>query len=182
MISNTFSKNKNVKSFRNIILLIFIFDIIILGYYFGSSQIIDRFAFLKEEFSFYSTGEAHNLTRLQIIKFSLYEIKNFLYFGYGSGAYEMMFQLKFPYTTTKFANHAHADLIEYIGEFGLIGSVLILISVGNFFVKLKLNIVLLILLSYLVVILLFDFSLHIPIIQILFVIFFINNNKTIQSN
>ena len=94
----------------------------------------------------------------------------------------MMFQLKFPYTTAKFANHAHADLIEYIGEFGLIGSFLILISIGNFFVKLKLNIVSLILLSYLVVILLFDFSLHIPIIQILFVIFFINNNKTIQSN
>ena len=172
------SKNDNFKSFRNIILLIFLFDIIILGIYFGTSQIVDRFAFLNEEFSFYNIDNNSNITRLQIIKFSLYEIKNFLFFGYGSGAYEIIFQLKFSDTTTKFANHAHSDLIEYIGEFGLIGISLILLSLAKYFFKLNLNVVLLILISYLLIILFFDFALHIPIIQILFVIFFILNKNS----
>ena len=81
-----------------------------------------------------------------------------------------------------FANHAHSDLIEFFGEFGIIGVSLFVLSFLKFFtLKKSYNLINLILFSFLFVILLFDFSLHIPIIQILFIIFFsITSNRTTQ--
>ena len=45
-----FVKRKNY-TFRIILLLVIFFDILILGIYFGTSEIINRFYFLKEEFN-----------------------------------------------------------------------------------------------------------------------------------
>ena len=68
-----------------------------------------------------------------------------------------------------------------MGEFGFIGFVLLIISLTKFFVyKMNYNLVNLILINYLITLLMFDFSLHIPLIQINFVIFFILNKKIIQ--
>ena len=86
-------KNKD-KSFRYIIIFILIFDIFILGLYFGSSQIIDRFYLLKDEFS-NITSATLGLQRLHIIKFGLNEFYNFIFFGYGSGSFETLFQIRF---------------------------------------------------------------------------------------
>ena len=36
-----------------------------------------------------------------------------------------MFQLSFPNLSNSFANHAHSDLIEFIGEVGLLGFAII---------------------------------------------------------
>ena len=127
---------------------------------------------MKEELQAFDQTN-NNISRLEIIKFSFQQLDNFFIFGYGSGAYEAVFQLKFLNTSNMFANHAHSDLIEFFGEFGIIGVSLFVLSFLKFFtIKKSYNLINLILFSYLFTILLFDFSIHIPVIQILFVIFF----------
>ena len=105
-------------------------------------------------------------------------------FGYGSGSYETMFQLKFINPDNKFANHAHSDLLEFLGEFGLIGFSLLFLSIIKFFtIKKNYNFINSILFCYLFILLLFDFSFHIPIIQVIFVIIFsVSSIKTTQLN
>jgi len=171
-----FVKKKNY-SFKLIILLIIIFDVLILGIYFGSSEIINRFHLLKEEF-ITTSGAISSIKRLDIIKFGISELNNFIFFGYGTGGFENLFKLKYANTSSQFANHTHADIIEFLGEFGLIGFFILLSSLFKFFFEKKnYSFVNVLLISYLIVILAFDFTLHIPIIQILFVMFFIFNKK-----
>ena len=171
-----FQKNDN-KSFRIIILLIIFFDILILGIYFGSYQLFDRFYFLKDELNGATYLEV-NLNRLEIIKFGLSQLKNFIFFGYGVGSFETLFKINFHNSNNLYANHAHSDVVEFIGEFGLIGFILLIMSLIKFFInKANYNFINLILLSYLVIILFFDFSLHIPLIQISFIIFLLLNKN-----
>ena len=171
-----YTERKNY-SFRIIILLIVLFDVLILGIYFGSSEIINRFYFLKEEFTTISGGIS-STKRFDIIKFGISELNNFIFFGYGAGGFENLFKLKFVNTSSQFANHAHADIIEFLGEFGLIGFFLLLSSFFKFYLdKQSYSFVNILLIFYLIIILTFDFTLHIPVVQILFVIFFILNKK-----
>ena len=174
--------NKN-SSFRNILLVIILFDVFILGFYFGASQLVDRFSLLSEEFNILNKIQPE-FSRYETILFGISEIKNFLFFGYGAGSFEVLFKIKYLNNSSLFADHAHSDLVEFIGEFGLIGSILILASVFKYFLHIKIfNHINSILILYLFTILSFDFSLHVPLIQILFIIFFVlNNNKSIQSN
>ena len=171
-----FQKKKD-RVFRNLIFLIIIFDVVILGFYFGASDLLNRFYLLNEEFAAIPT-ETDGLKRFEIIKFGLNQIKNYLFFGYGSGGFETLYQLNSSGEGGHFANHAHSDLVQYFGELGLIGFLLLNFSYVKFFFRRQFfvlkNFILLILL---IIILLFDFSLHIPIIQILFLIFFIKNLK-----
>ena len=179
LINEIFLKKKKNNTFRNIILTIILIDIFIIGIYFGSSRIIDRFSFLELEFSEIRNTEV-NFSRFQVIKFAFYQIYDFLFFGYGSGSFEILFQIKFPDLINKFANHAHSDLIQLIGELGLIGFALFFLSILSFFIKLNYNLKNNLLLFYLIIILFFDFSLHIPLIQFLFVIFLTFNQKLIK--
>ena len=174
-----FSKNKN-QSFKIIILFIILFDLIFVGIYFGTSEIIDRFSFLREEFS-YIPSEIISISRFDIIKFAFSELKNFILFGYGSGSFEILFQLKFMNLSSQFANHAHSDLVEFFGEFGFVGITLIILSFIKFILSKKsYTLINVIVFSYAIIILSFDFSLHIPIIQILFLSFLLLNKKTTQ--
>ncbi|MDA7734251.1 O-antigen ligase family protein, partial [Candidatus Pelagibacter sp.] len=132
-----FQKEKNY-FFRNIILFIIIIDIFILGIYFGSYRIIERFSFLEDEFAQINNLEV-NFSRFQLIKFALYKIYDYLFFGYGPGSFEILFQLKFPDLINQYANHAHSDLIQLIGEFGLIGFSLFILSILNLFLKITYN-------------------------------------------
>ncbi len=171
-----FSKNKS-SSFRNIILLIVFFDIFIMGFYFGAAELIDRFSLLKEEFSEITVINS-NLSRAQIFKFALNEFYNFFLFGYGPGSFETLFQINFKDSGNAYANHAHSDIIEFFGEFGLIGITLLISSILKiFYNKIFFNFNNYLLITCLIVILLFDFSLHIPIIQFLFVIYFSLNSR-----
>ena len=176
-----FIKKKNY-SFRIIILLIIFFDLIIIGFYFGKSEIIDRFYFLKEDFTSIS-GEVSSTSRFDLIKFGFLELNNFTYFGYGPGGFENLFKLKFINSASQFANHAHADIFEFLGEFGLIGFLLIIFSVIKFFFdKQSYNLINFLMITFSITILFFDFSLHIPIIQILLIIFLSLNYKIIRLN
>jgi len=172
-------KRKNY-NFRIILLFIVLFDILILGIYFGTSEIINRFYFLREDFVS-MTGEITSTSRFDIIKFSIFEFNNFFLFGYGAGGFENLFKLKFVYISSQFANHAHSDIFEFFGEFGLIGFLLLFLSVAKFFFdKKNYNFINILILAFSIIILSFDFSLHIPIIQILFVMFFILNKKLVS--
>ena len=174
-----FSKRKNY-AFKIILFIIIFFDLIILGIYFGTSEIVDRFYFLKEEFS-YISSVSQTISRFDLIRFGFYEIKNFILFGYGAGGFENLFQLKFISSSNQYANHAHSDLVEFLGEFGLIGFFLLLFSLIKFFlVKENYSSINFLIILYLIIILFFDFSLHIPIIQILFISFFVLNQKSIS--
>jgi len=179
MVNEIFFKKEKNNTFRNIILIIVLIDIFILGIYFGSSRIIDRFNLLDNEFAEIANIDV-NFSRFQVIKFAFYKIYDYLFFGYGPGSFEILFQIKFPNLTNSFANHAHSDLFQFIGEFGLIGFALFFLSLLSFFIKKSYDLKNNLLLFYVIIILLFDFSLHIPFIQFLFVIFFIFNQKSIK--
>jgi hypothetical protein len=180
LFNEFFLKKQNTNLFRNVILIIVFVDIVVLGLYFGSFRIIDRFLFLENEFTEITNPDV-NLMRFQIIKFSFHQIYNYLIFGYGAGGFETMFKLSFPTLSKSFANHAHSDLIEFIGEVGLLGFVLFLMSIFIFLKKsINYNFKNLLLIFCMLIILLFDFSLHIPFIQFLFVCFFILNQKFIK--
>ena len=179
MVNEIFFKKEKNNTFRNIILIIILVDICILGIYFGSSRIIDRFNLLENEFAEIASTEV-NFSRFQIIKFAFYQIYDYLFFGYGPGSFELLFQINFPDLTNKYANHAHSDLFQFIGEFGLFGFALFVLSIFSFFIKTSYDLKNNLLLFYLIIILFFDFSLHIPFIQFLFVIFVIFNQKSIK--
>ena len=180
LINEIFFTNKKNNIFRNIILFVILIDIFIVGIYFGSYRIIDRFDLLGDEFSEILSIN-HNIIRFDIIKFAYNSIYDYLFFGYGPGSFEVLFQSKFPNLENSYANHAHSDLFQFIGEFGLVGFTLFILSISNFFLNyLTFNLKSSILLFYLTIILFFDFSLHIPFVQFLFVSFFVLNQKFIK--
>jgi len=177
LINEFFFKKSGSQSFRYIILLIIFFDILILGIYFGSYQLFDRFYFLKDELITTTSSEV-NLNRFEIIKFGLSQLYNFKFFGYGAGGFETLFKINYINLDSAYANHAHSDVIEFIGEFGFVGFVILIMSFIKFlFNKINYSFINLILISYLIILLFFDFSLHIPLIQISFIIFFTHNKN-----
>jgi hypothetical protein len=175
-----FTKIKN-NSLKYIVILILFIDILIIGFYFGGSKIIDRFYFLSNEFNEIYSNEI-NYSRFDIAKLGFFQLKNYLFFGYGAGGFENLFQFNFPETSSLYANHAHSDLVEFIGEFGLFGNSLLLLSILNFFInKNSYSFINMIILFYLIILLFFDFSFHSPIIQFLSVTFFTLNQKKLFS-
>lgn len=171
---NLFFEKQISKSFNYVLIFIVLFDILILGYFFGSEKIIQRFAFLKEDLSI--NNNSANITRLEIIYFSINQLKEFLFFGYGAGSFETIFKLRFNEISDIYANHAHSSIIEFLGEFGIIGFLILNLSIFQIFLKKKnynFNFVLFLILA--LIILLFDFSLHVPLNQILFLTLFYLN-------
>ena len=145
---------------------------LILGFYFGSEKLLQRYSFLHSEISEYLPSSAQSiLSRADITKFAFIEFKKFILFGYGGGGFEYLFKINYQNLSTNFASHAHSSIIEFIGEFGLIGSTfislcLIFLCANKDFLSFK-NFLLCYLLIF---ILIFDFSFHIPIIQFLFIL------------
>ena len=172
--------DKKNKLFLYTLILIVLFDIFIIGFYFGSEKLLERYSFLKQEIIEYlpSTTEI-NFSRGDISKFALSELKNFLYFGYGGGGFEYLFKINYENSSSMYAVHAHSDIIEFIGEFGIIGSFFILLSIFFLFIKNNIFCFKNFLLFYLLLfMLIFDFSFHIPIIQfILIILMSINYEK-----
>ena len=179
-ILQAFIKNdKKEKLILITLIFILLFDVLILGFYFGSERLLTRFSFLQDQiFQYLPSSTESVFSRADIVKFAFKEIKNFIFFGYGGGGFEILYKINFKDLSNSYASHAHADLIEFISEFGLIGFVLFLLSIlflpskkkfvsfKNFF-----------LFYFLFFILVFDFSFHIPIIQILFLLLFITNKE-----
>ena len=172
ILQTFYINDKKNKFFLFLLLLIILFDVLILGFYFGSEKLINRYSFLQNdiyEYLPYSTD--NNFSRGTIVKFALSASKKFILFGYGGGGFENLFKINFNILSTNYASHAHSDIVEFIGEFGLIGFILIILSLLSLFSKKKFFSFKNFLLCYLLIfILIFDFSLHVPIIQLLFVL------------
>ena len=187
-----YKNDKKNRFFLITLILIVIFDVLILGFYFGSEKLLQRYSFLQTEMNTYSLSVPEATTpitpnvstyRGYLTKFALSELKKFIFFGYGAGSFEYLFKVNFINPTINYASHAHSDLIEFFGEFGLIGFSLILLSllfscIKKYFFSFK-NFLLLYLLLF---ILIFDFSLHIPIIQLLFVLLISINFKKSENS
>ena len=158
-------KNNDNKSFVYLLYVIIVFDIIILGFYFGLPKLIERFNFLQNEFS-YVADENIGLNRINLIKFSIIQIKDYFLFGYGGGSFETLFQIKYENLKFSYADHSHTDLFEYFGEYGLIGSLIFLCSIFKFLrsnsTYSMVNILILVMFC---IIFIFDFSLHVPITE-----------------
>ena len=167
-----YTNDKKNRFFLITLILIVLFDVLILGFYFGSEKLLQRYSFLQNEINEYLPSSTEiSLSRATIAKFAFIEFKKFILFGYGGGGFEYLFKINFQNLSTQFASHAHSSIIEFIGEFGLIGSTFISLSLlltcaNKDFLSFK-NFLLCYLLIF---ILIFDFSFHIPIIQFLFIL------------
>ena len=105
--------------------------------------------------------------------FGLHQLKNFLFFGYGSGSFEILLKTFYLNTDIKYANHAHFDFIEFAGELGIIGVAILFFVVFNCCKKINFkNLKNFYLSIFLITILSFDFSFHIYLIQLIFLILF----------
>ena len=164
--------DKKKRFFLITLILIVLFDILILGFYFGSDKLLQRFSFLQDELIGYlPSSSVEALSRADITKFAFIEFKKFALFGYGAGGFEYLFKLNFQNTSEIFAVHAHSDFLEFLGEFGLIGSSFIfLILILTCFKKKFFSFKNFLLYYLLIFILIFDFSFHIPIVQLLFIL------------
>jgi len=181
LINQFFLKEKKNNYIFYTLILIIILDILIFGFYFGGFKIIDRFAFLKNEFGYYSVN-ANDLIvttrRGDLTLFSLAQIKNFLLFGYGAGNFELLFKNFYLNTGKNYANHAHSDLLEFIGEFGILGMLIMIIFLFNCFKKISfISVKNIFLIIFLITVLLFDFSFHIFLIQLIYIILLSINLK-----
>ena len=176
LFHNYFIEKNSNRTFSIILIFIIILDIFILGFYFGGDKLIGRFLFLSNDFVI--NDDSKSISRIEIISFSFNQFKNNLIFGYGAGGFENVFKINFS-SDILFANHAHSDIFEFLGEFGILGFILFILSfIKIFFKKSNYNFKFNLLLIIGSIIILFDFSLHIPLIQILFVILIMFNINT----
>ena len=173
-LSSFFITKKIFNSVFNTIALILIIDIAFIGFYFGGSQLIDRYSIVNDFTT--SLDGTSSYTRLTMFYFGLEKFKEFFLFGYGVGGFEQIFKLFYNIRHGIYSNHVHNDIIEFLGEFGVIGSLLLTYLLISYFVltvrrvkKRELTILhpilILILFSTLLVNSMVDFSLHIPAIQ-----------------
>jgi putative inorganic carbon (HCO3(-)) transporter len=174
--------DKKNRFFLISLILIVLFDVLILGFYFGSEKLLQRYSFLHNEITKYSPSlGVDNLSRGDIAKFAFIEFKKFIFFGYGGGGFESLLKINYENLSTSYASHAHFDFMEFLGEFGLVGFILISLSLLIFCAKKEFFLFKNFLLCYLlIIILIFDFAFHIPIIQLLFILLLSVSYK--QSN
>ena len=184
---------KYINPLSTIILFILLFDLLILGLIFGNAKLVERYA---------ETSVISEAVRIGLHQFGFDQFKEFWVFGYGTGAFELVFKLFYNIPADgSIAVHTHSDVIELIGEVGMIG-ILILLLLSIIYFKQLLNKTnqereraRFILLSLLLIILLIqsfvDFSLHIPGISTFLVIILASgmikykykvNEKKIEGN
>ena len=179
---------KYINPLSSIVIFILLFDVLVLGIFFGNAKLAERLA----ETSIISEG-----ARFDFHAFALDQFKNFWLFGYGSGAFEQLFKIFYiipnniSYSLVK---HAHSDGLELLGEVGIFGiSILVLLSIVYFKKLLKgINnkkefarfLLIFLLLLILFIQSLVDLSMHTPGISILLItilsiglINFTNNNS-----
>ena len=126
------------------------------------------------------TSLVSEIGRITLHEFGFNQLKEFWLFGYGTGAFELIFKLFYNIPPNgSIAAHAHNDGIELIGEVGIIGISILLLLSSIYFKKLlnknqERERARFILLSVLLIILFIqsfvDFSLHIPGIATLLII------------
>jgi len=172
-----FYQYKKITFLGKVLISIFIIDIGILNYFIGLDVVIDRIS---------NTSFIEEHLRIDVFTFSLDQIKNFIFFGYGLGNFETIFRLEYALNET-FYDHVHNDYLEYFGELGIVGSVIFLYSFFTIIAKTinsqKLNILKIQIIMILIAITfhsIFDFALHMP--SIIFLLSFIIGISSCKLN
>jgi len=180
-------KTKNFfNKFSIIFYLIILFDLLIIGFYFGGSKLIDRFLFINEDLNIDNNLDilkeinstiSSSYSRLDIIHISINLFYKFYLFGFGAGAYEQAFLLFNDIKIPFYANHAHSDFMELLAEIGIVGFCIALIlfyQILKCYLNSKIKNENNLQLIFLILIIIFiingfvDFSLNIPSNQYLF--------------
>ena len=180
-------KTKNFfNKFSIIFYLIILFDLLIIGFYFGGSKLIDRFLFINEDLNLENNLDilkeinstiSNSYSRLDIIHISINLFYKFYLFGFGAGAYEQAFLLFNDIKIPFYANHAHSDFMELLAEIGIVGFCIALIlfyQILKCYLNSKIQNENNLQLIFLILIIIFiingfvDFSLNIPSNQYLF--------------
>ena len=90
-----FINDKKSKFFLITLILIVLVDILILGFYFGSEKLLQRYLFLQNDIIEYlPSAEQSFLSRGDIVKFALVVSKKFVFWGYGSGGFEYLEKIR----------------------------------------------------------------------------------------
>ena len=164
---------KYINPLSTIVIFILIFDVLILGMFFGNAKLVERLA---------ETSIIGETIRLDLHTFALDQFKNFWLFGYGSGAFEQLFKIFYILPDSvdgSIAQHAHNDGLELLGEVGILGISIIISLFIIYFKKLlkginnKKKFARFILISFLLLTLfiqsLVDFSMHAPGVIVLLI-------------
>lgn len=120
-------KNKKISFMSKTVLLILIIDVLFLSQYFGSEKLVERYLA--------STFEGEQ-TRLDVFSFGISQFLKFPILGYGIGNFENIFRIYYgPHD--HFYDHAHNDYIEFAGELGITGFLLLSLMVLGYFKFIK---------------------------------------------
>ena len=160
-------KNKKINFLIIILLSIIILDFLIITIIFGIDGIATRFV----ETSLETEG------RFPVFHFGLRQILNFPLFGYGLGNFETIYRLEIQ-DNEFFYDHIHNDFIEFAGEIGLIGIIILGVFVYKVFKKILerdvLSEIKFLIFSLSIILIVhgnLDFALHMP--QIIYLVAFL---------
>jgi len=186
LLISIINTNKLFNRFSIFFIVLILFDILIMGVYFGGNQLISRFDFFNYELLSNPNNQVNllsskdiedNLSRLKLISLGFEFFKSYFYFGYGAGAFESAFFLLFDNLNDIYANHAHSDFVELLGELGIFGFIIFILLFINILYRgvdayigkySNLHFLLIPLLLLFLFNGFFDFSLNIPSNQFLF--------------
>jgi len=186
LLISIINTNKLFNRFSIFFIVLILFDIFIMGVYFGGNQLISRFDFFNYELLSNPNNQVNllsskdiedNLSRLKLISLGFEFFKSYFYFGYGAGAFESAFFLLFENLNDIYANHAHSDFVELLGELGIFGFIIFILLFINILYRgvdayigkySNLHFLLIPLLLLFLFNGFFDFSLNIPSNQFLF--------------
>ena len=120
-------RNKKFTFISKTILTIVVIDILLIGFFIGFDKVIERYAV---------TSTSSEGFRLSFFEFGINNYYKFWLWGYGLGGYETLFRFDYSNFITV-ADHAHNDLIEYLGELGVIGISLVVMMIISYSIILK---------------------------------------------
>jgi O-antigen ligase len=162
------SFKKYINPLSSIIIFILIFDVFIMALFFGNAKLIERYT---------ETSILREATRIDLQTFAIDQFKKFWVFGYGNESFGQLFKIFFVLPLGIFAQHAHNDGIELLGEIGILGVSILFLLYISYFRKIIHNInerkqlarfvLLTLLLITLFIQSLVDFSLHAPGVMVL---------------
>ena len=162
------SFKKYINPLSSIIIFILIFDVFVMALFFGNAKLIERYA---------ETSILRETTRIDLQTFAIEQFKKFWVFGYGNESFGQLFKIFFALPLGIFAQHAHNDGIELLGEIGILGVSILFLLYISYFRKIIHNInerkqlarfvLLTLLLITLFIQSLVDFSLHAPGVMVL---------------
>ena len=82
IVQSLYLNDKKNRFFLTTLILLVLFDVLIVGFYFGSEKLLQRYFFMQSEINEYlPSNSGLNLSRGDLMKFAFIEFKKFVFFG-----------------------------------------------------------------------------------------------------